>query len=94
MAEEEVKEARGARKVRSGVVVSKSGDKTVLVKSESRRVHPLYGKVVRVEKKFHAHDEENKAKVGDRVTIVECRPLSRTKRWRVTEVSAAEGAKA
>lgn len=91
MAEEEVK-GRGSRKVRKGVVVRKSGDKTVLVKSESRRVHPLYGKVVRVEKKFHAHDEENKAKVGDQVVIVECRPLSRTKRWRVTEIRGSEGA--
>ena len=93
MAEEEVK-GRGSRKVRKGVVVGKSGDKTVLVKSSSRRPHPLYGKVVRVEKKFHAHDEDNKAKVGDEVTIVECRPLSRTKRWRVTEIRSAEGAKA
>ena len=91
MAETEVT-GRGSRKVRTGVVVSRSGDKTVLVKSESRRPHPLYGKVVKVEKKYHVHDEKNEAKVGDKVTIAECRPLSRTKRWRIVEVASAEGA--
>lgn len=74
---------RGHRKVRRGIVVSKSGEKTVVVQAERRERHPLYGKVVRRFKKFHAHDEANTAKVGDVVTIMETRPLSKTKRWRI-----------
>jgi small subunit ribosomal protein S17 len=81
-------ETRGKRKVREGVVVSKSGEKTVVVQSEYREVHPIYGKVVRRFKKYHVHDEANTAKVGDKVTIMETRPLSATKRWRI--VSAKE----
>ena len=80
----ETAEKRGSRKVRKGVVVSKSGAKSVIVQSERREIHPLYGKVVRRFKKYHAHDEADTAKVGDAVTIVETRPLSATKRWRVT----------
>jgi small subunit ribosomal protein S17 len=76
-------EKRGSRKVRKGVVVSKSGEKSVVVQSERRERHPVYGKVVRRFKKFHAHDEANTAKVGDVVTIAETRPLSATKRWRI-----------
>ncbi|HRT29916.1 MAG TPA: 30S ribosomal protein S17 [Kiritimatiellia bacterium] len=76
-------EKRGSRKVRKGVVVSKSGEKSVVVQSERRERHPIYGKVVRRFKKFHAHDEANTAKVGDVVTIAETRPLSATKRWRI-----------
>ena len=81
-------EIRGSRKVRKGIVVSKSGDKSVIVQAERRERHPLYGKVVRVFRKYHAHDEENSTKVGDRVSIMETRPLSATKRWRIikTEV--------
>lgn len=74
---------RGRRKVRKGLVVSKSGEKSVVVQGESRERHPIYGKVVRRFKKYHAHDEANTAKVGDEVTIVETRPLSATKRWRI-----------
>lgn len=74
---------RGSRKVRKGVVVSKSGEKSVIVQSERRERHPIYGKVVRRFKKFHAHDEANTAQVGDVVTIAETRPLSATKRWRI-----------
>lgn len=78
--------SRGLRKRRKGVVVSKSGDKSVVVKVERRVRHPLYGKVIRTSKKFHAHDEANTAKVGDRVTISESRPISRLKRWRVLDI--------
>ena len=81
---ESIKE-RGARKARKGVVVSKSGIKSVIVQGERRERHPLYGKVVRRFKKFHAHDEDNTAQVGDNVTIMETRPLSATKRWRIVK---------
>jgi len=77
---------RGVRKERQGVVVSRSGNKTIVVLTERRYVHPMYGKVVRQLKKFYAHDEKNEAQVGDTVLIVETRPLSRTKRWRVKEI--------
>lgn len=76
---------RGARKVRKGIVVSKSGIKSVIVQGERRERHPLYGKVVRRFKKYHAHDEDNTAQVGDKVTIMETRPLSATKRWRIVK---------
>jgi len=85
-------ESRGTRKVRKGVVVSRSGDKSIVVQTERRLRHPLFGKVVRQFKKFHAHDERNAAKVGDRVVITECRPLSKLKRWRLVEIATAEGA--
>ncbi len=77
---------RGTRKVRTGTVVSKSGDKSIIVRVERRLPHPLYGKIVKTSKKFHAHDEGNVAKVGDTVTIMETRPLSKTKRWRLVSV--------
>ena len=79
----ENQENRGQRKVRKGIVVSKSGEKTVIVQGEWRERHPLYGKVVRRSKRYHVHDEANTAKVGDEVTIMETRPLSATKRWRI-----------
>ncbi len=79
-------EARGGRKVRIGVVVSDRADKTVVVKVERRFPHPLYGKQVTRSKKYHAHDEANEYRVGDTVRIVETRPLSKTKRWRVLEL--------
>jgi small subunit ribosomal protein S17 len=88
MGESETSSSRGVRKVRKGVVVSKSGDKSIAVGVERRMPHPLYRKVVRVTKKFHVHDEENKAAVGDRVRIVECRPVSRTKRWRLLDIES------
>ncbi len=74
---------RGRRQERRGVVVSDKGDKTIVVKVDVTRIHPTYKKVVRRSVKFHAHDERNAAGVGDTVRIVETRPLSRTKRWRL-----------
>ena len=76
---------RGARKVRKGTVTSKMGAKSIVVKVEYRELHPLYGKVVVRTKKYHVHDAADKAQVGDIVTIMETRPLSATKRWRVVE---------
>ena len=84
---------RNSRKHRKGAVISKSGDKSIVVQSERRRVHPQYGKVIREFKKYHAHDERNEAKVGDQVEIAECRPLSKMKHWRLVAVThVAEGA--
>ena len=77
---------RNQRKVRLGVVVSDKMDKTVVVELEDRMKHPLYGKVVRKTKKVKAHDENNECGVGDYVRIMETRPLSKTKRWRVAEI--------
>lgn len=88
MTANDVKEARGTRKTRKGRVVSRSGDKTVVVEVARRTRHPLYGKVVRRLTRCHVHDEKNEAQPGDRVTIVETRPLSRLKRWRLVSVIA------
>jgi small subunit ribosomal protein S17 len=77
---------RDNRKVRVGVVVSDSRDKTVTVEVPASSAHPRYDKVVRRASKFHAHDEANEAHVGDTVRIMETRPLSKQKRWRVVEV--------
>jgi small subunit ribosomal protein S17 len=77
---------RGRRKVRTGVVVSDAMDKTVLVKIDRQIRHPLYQKIVRRSSRFAAHDEANEAHVGDTVRVVETRPLSKTKRWRVVEI--------
>jgi small subunit ribosomal protein S17 len=74
------------RKVREGLVVSDKMDKTVVVAVETKKVHPLYKKAVRVTKRYKAHDETNACKIGDKVKIVETRPLSREKSWRVTEI--------
>jgi small subunit ribosomal protein S17 len=78
--------SRNSRKVRLGTVVSDKMDKTVVVAVERRVSHPLYGKQVVRTTKFHAHDEDNTARQGDLVRIMETRPLSRTKRWRLLEV--------
>ena len=78
--------ARGYRKVREGYVVSDKMDKTVVVVVEDRVKHPKYGKVIRRTKKYKAHDGENACGVGDRVRLMETRPLSATKRWRVAEI--------
>ena len=78
-------ENRGARKMRKGVVTSKMGAKSVVVAVSYREVHPVYGKVITRTKKYHAHDEDDTAKVGDTVTIMETRPLSATKRWRIVK---------
>ena len=77
---------RGLRKTRVGEVVSNKMDKTIVVKVTSRVPHPRFGKIVKQTQKFHAHDEQNAAQIGDRVSIVEARPLSKTKRWRLVEV--------
>ncbi len=77
---------RSARKVREGLVVSDKMDKTVVVSVEDRVKHALYGKVLRRTSKLKAHDETNDCGVGDRVLIMETRPLSATKRWRVVEI--------
>ena len=77
---------RNFRKVREGLVVSDKMDKTVVVAVEDRVKHPLYGKVLRRTSKLKAHDETNQVGVGDRVLIMETRPTSATKRWRVVEV--------
>jgi small subunit ribosomal protein S17 len=77
---------RQSRKTRVGVVVSDKMQKTVVVAIERRVPHPVYGKMVTRTSKFKAHDEENSAKVGDRVRIMETRPLSKDKRWRVVEI--------
>lgn len=77
---------RRTRKGRQGVVVSDKGDKTVVVRVERRFAHPLYGKSMKHTKKYHAHDEKNEFRVGDVVRIQETRPLSKLKRWRVTDL--------
>jgi small subunit ribosomal protein S17 len=79
-------EERATRKTRVGVVVSDARDKTITVEITQSMRHPRYDKVVRSRKQFHVHDEANDAKMGDTVRIVETRPLSKTKRWRVDEV--------
>ena len=77
---------RGIRKERRGVVVSDAMDKTVVVRVDILKPHPKYHKMMRRSIKLHAHDEANTANEGDTVRVVECRPMSRTKRWRLTDV--------
>ncbi len=77
---------RGRRKVREGLVVSDKMDKTVVVAVEDRVKHAKYGKVIRRTSKLKAHDEQNAAGIGDRVLLMETRPLSATKRWRIVEI--------
>jgi small subunit ribosomal protein S17 len=77
---------RGRRKTREGLVISDKMDKTVTVEVEDHVKHPLYGKVIRRSSKLKAHDEQNSCGVGDRVLLMETRPLSATKRWRVVEI--------
>jgi len=84
--EQQVVQQRGRRKVRVGVVVSDGMDKTVLVRIDRTMRHPLYKKTVARSSKLAAHDEGNEAHVGDTVRVVETRPLSKTKRWRVVEI--------
>ncbi|ASY34482.1 MULTISPECIES: 30S ribosomal protein S17 [unclassified Streptomyces] len=83
---EETKAARGQRKVREGLVVSDKMDKTVVVAVEDRVKHALYGKVIRRTHRLKAHDEQNSAGVGDRVLLMETRPLSAGKNWRIVEI--------
>ena len=83
---QETAEERGRRKVREGYVVSDKMNKTIVVQLEDRKKHPRYAKVLRTTSKVKAHDEENTAGVGDRVLLMETRPLSATKRWRLVEI--------
>jgi small subunit ribosomal protein S17 len=78
--------ARGRRKTREGLVVSDRMTKTITVEVEDRVKHPLYGKVIRRTSRLKAHDEQNAAGIGDRVLLMETRPLSATKRWRLVEI--------
>ena len=77
------------RRVLQGVVVSDKADKTITVLVERRVMHPLYKKIIRRTKKYRAHDEDNRCKDGDLVQIVECRPISKSKTWRVIDAGAA-----
>ncbi|MDP9022723.1 MAG: 30S ribosomal protein S17 [Actinomycetota bacterium] len=77
---------RARRKERTGLVVSDAADKTIVVSVDRRTTHPLYGKTMQRSTTYHAHDERNDAAIGDRVRIVETRPLSKTKRWRLAEI--------
>ena len=77
---------RNLRKTRIGIITSDKMEKTITVVVECRVKHPLYGKFMKKTKKYHAHDEENTARIGDRVRIMETRPLSKSKRWRLVEV--------
>ena len=79
-------EERSLRKVRVGMVVSDKMDKTVVVAIEDNVKHPVYGKIIKRTLKVHAHDEKNECGVGDKVRIMETRPLSKTKRWRLVEI--------
>ncbi|MES2429556.1 MAG: 30S ribosomal protein S17 [Bacteroidota bacterium] len=78
--------ARNLRKTKLGVVTSNKMDKTITVNVERKVKHPLYGKFVKKSTKFHAHDDKNECSIGDTVRIMESRPLSKTKRWRLVEV--------
>jgi len=79
---------RGTRKTRVGEVISNGMNKTIVVRTVTRVPHAKFGKIVKQQKKFYAHDEENKARVGDKVRIMETRPVSKLKRWRLVEVMA------
>ncbi len=81
-----MEQTRNLRKVRQGIVVSDANDKTIVVAVEERKPHPIYGKMITSTKKYHAHDEENSAGVGDTVQIMETRPLSKMKRWRLYKI--------
>ena len=86
MTDQAKEKKRNQRKVRTGIVVSDCQDKTIVVRVDRRTAHPLYRKVISLAKKYYVHDEANEAKVGDQVEIAETRPLSKTKRWRLTSV--------
>lgn len=86
MSQAEAASERGRRKVRTGVVVSDKMDKTVLVKVDRKMRHPLYKKIVRRSSKLAVHDEGNQARIGDTVRVMETRPISKSKRWRIVEI--------
>ena len=79
-------ETRNLRKVRQGVVLSNKMDKTIVIAAKFKEKHPIYGKFVQKTKKYHVHDEKNEANIGDTVLIMETRPLSKTKRWRLVQI--------
>lgn len=79
-------ETRNLRKTRIGIVSSDKMDKTITVTVKYKEKHPIYGKFVNKTKKYHAHDEKNECQVGDKVLLMETRPLSKTKRWRLVEI--------
>lgn len=79
-------EARNLRKTRQGVVISNKMDKTIVVAAKFKEKHPIYGKFISKTKKYHAHDENNECSVGDTVRLMETRPLSKTKKWRLVEI--------
>ena len=83
---ETVEQRNNRRRVKQGRVASNKMDKTIVVVTETRVPHPVYGKIVRKSVRFKAHDEKNEANIGDTVRIAECRPLSRDKRWRLVEI--------
>ena len=83
---QEMEEKRNLRKERIGVVSSNKGDKTITVMVKWKEKHPIYGKFVNKTKKYHAHDEKNECSIGDTVRLMETRPLSKTKRWRLVEI--------
>ena len=80
------RETRNLRKTRQGVVISNKMDKTIVIAAKFKEKHPIYGKFVQKTKKYHAHDEKNECQVGDTVLIMETRPLSKTKRWRLVSI--------
>ena len=86
MPSEHAPDIRSSRKTRTGEVISSSMNKTIVVRTVTRVPHPKFGKIVKQMKKFYAHDEQNQAKTGDRVRIMQTRPLSKLKRWRLVEV--------
>ena len=77
---------RNLRKTRQGVVISNKMDKTIVIAAKFKEKHPIYGKFVQKTKKYHAHDEKNECNIGDTVLIMETRPLSKTKRWRLVQI--------
>ena len=82
----EQKQTRAHRKTRIGIVVSDAADKTIVVRVDRRTRHPKYGKVITRSQRYHVHDEHNEAHTGDRVEIIETRPLSKMKRWRLLNI--------
>jgi small subunit ribosomal protein S17 len=83
---------KGRKKVKQGIVVSDKMNKSIVVRVDERRAHSRYGKKIRISNKFHAHDEKNEAKIGDEVVIMETRPLSKTKNWRLFEIKKRNAA--
>jgi len=79
-------ETRNLRKVKAGVVTSNKMDKSITVAVKWKEKHPIYGKFISITRKYHAHDEKNECNIGDTVKIMETRPLSKTKRWRLVEI--------